>query len=77
MKSFDPYIKSLEESGRKIIGDTKIPRKAQVQKKQTLTPDEMGDPYEVFIKRTINDKPPKEDIVKELERFIKVKEKEI
>ena len=77
MKSFDPYIKQLEESGRKIIGDTKMPKKSVIHKKQELSPEQQGDPYEVFIKRTITDKPAKEDIVKELERFIKVKEKEI
>jgi hypothetical protein len=77
MKSFDPYIKQLEESGRKILSDTKTPKKSVVSKKQELSPEQQGDPYEVFIKRTIVDKPAKEDIVKELERFIKVKEKEI
>ena len=77
MNTYDANLKRMIDSGINLLSDTKMPRKANQVKKATVSPEDMGNPYEVFIKRTINEKPSKEDIIKELERFIKVKEKEI
>ena len=67
--------KDFKHSGRQLIEDTKIPRKATVKPhKLSSSPEESGDPHKVFTKRTIAEKPKKADVVKEFERFIKVAE---
>lgn len=63
------------KSGRKIIDDTKLP--ALKKGKKPIPPmDTMGetDPHRILVKRTIQDKPKKEELVKEFKRFIKIAE---
>lgn len=69
-------LRQFLSSGKQLIEDTKVPRKvsAKQQKAVQSKPEELGDPHKVFIRRTIQDKPKKAEIVKEFERFIKVEE---
>ena len=64
--------------GKKIIDDTKAPA-IKKGKKPIPAMDSVGetDPYRILTKRIIQDKPKKEEIVKEFRRFIKTKEDEM
>lgn len=78
----DATLKALMDSGRKVISDSKTPKLAQ-KKKQVSRDEALGvgpaetDPHRVFVKRTINEKPKKAEVVKDIERFIKQAEAEL
>lgn len=78
----DSTLKALMDSGRKVIADSKTPKMAQ-KKKQVSRDEALGvgpqdtDPHRVFVKRTINEKPKKAEVVKDIERFIKQAEAEL
>ena len=78
----DATLKSLMDSGRRILADTKAPKKPE-KKKQVSREEALGqgppetDPHRVFVKRTINEKPKKAEVVKDIERFIKMAESEL
>jgi hypothetical protein len=67
------YLSHLLKSGKVILSDTKIPaskeKREKIVKNSQEPPD--SDPHKAFIKKTITDKPKKEDVVKDFERFIK------
>ena len=67
------YLKQLLASGKTLLADTKIPaskeKREKVAKNAQEPPD--SDPHKAFVKRTITDKPSKEDVVKDFKRFIK------
>jgi hypothetical protein len=59
--------------GKVILQDTKMPAtkdKREKIAKNAQSPPE-SDPHRAFVKRTITDKPDREELVKDLERFIK------
>lgn len=67
------YLKQLLSSGKQLLSDTKIPatkeKRDKIAKNAQEPPD--SDPHKAFIKKTITDKPNKDEIVKAFERFIK------
>lgn len=69
------YLNEFFKSGKKIIDDTKVP--ALKKGKKPIPPmDAAGetDPHRILVKRTIQDKPKKEELVKEFKRFVKIAE---
>lgn len=68
------YLKDVMASGRVILGDTKIPKLSKQTKPSSVTEPPESDPHKIFVKRTINEKPSKKDVVEEMKRFIKVAE---
>lgn len=75
----DGNFKQFLESGKHLLSDTKTPK--QKPSKTAPTPAKMdepvGDAHDVFIKRTIKEKPSKKEIVEELKKFITVAERDI
>ena len=70
------YLDDVVKTGRKILLDTKAPRKVPVKGK-AISP--MGspaetDPHKIFVRRTIQEKPKKSVVVDEFKRFIKTAE---
>ena len=67
------YLKQFLASGKQLLSDTKIPatkeKREKVAKNATEAPD--SDPHKAFVKKDITDKPKKEDVVKDFQRFIK------
>lgn len=80
------YLKDLIASGKKILADTKQPRKPETVQKTPdgkkkpvppmNTPTE-SDPHKNFIKRTIQEKPKPKALVEELKKFIESAEAEL
>jgi hypothetical protein len=72
------YLGQMLSSGRKIIIDTKVPKKAKAPsnsiEKATIIEN---DPHKAFVRRCIAERPKKEDVVKELKRFIVAAEAEL
>lgn len=68
------YLKEVLSSGRAILGDTKTPKLNKQTKPSSVQESPESDPHKIFVKRAINEKPKKQDIVKEMERFIKAAE---
>lgn len=69
------YLNDFFKSGKKILEDTKSP----AIKKEKAKPPALGtptdsDPHKVFIKRMIQERPKKKDVVEEFEKFIKAAE---
>ena len=66
------YFKEFLASGRSLLTDTKTPRK-MAAKSRPIKKEHMGltetDPYKAFIKKVIDEKPPKKELVKEFKRF--------
>lgn len=72
------YLKEVLASGRRVLSDTKQPRKPPVQesKKPGILPNPAAgsgplekDPHKVFVKRAIKEKMKKAEIVEEVQRF--------
>ena len=72
------YLKEVLASGRKLLTDTKAPRKApvEVSKKPGQIPNPAAgssplekDPHKIFVKRAIKEKMKKADIKEEVQRF--------
>jgi hypothetical protein len=68
------YLKEVLSSGRAILGDTKTPKLKKQTKPSSVQESPESDPHKIFVKRAINEKPKKQDMVKEMERFIKAAE---
>lgn len=71
------YLKDILSSGRAILGDTKVPKPQGKTKPSSVTEPPESDPHKIFIKKTINEKPPKKDVVEQLKRFCKAAEDEL
>ena len=65
-------LREFLKSGKTLIGDTKL--KGTLKPKDRAKPDELGDPHKVFIRRTIQEKPKKAEIIEEFKKFIKISE---
>lgn len=68
----------MMEAGRRLLVDTKQrtpagAKKPNPSKDLMPTPDD-GDPYKVFVRRVIAERPKKDEILKDIHRFIKVAE---
>lgn len=66
-------LQALLKDGKTILTDTKVPagkeKREKIAKNAQAPPE--SDPHKAFVKRVITDKPGREDVVKEFERFIK------
>jgi hypothetical protein len=65
-------LKEFLKSGKVIITDTKT-RKV-IKAKDKAKPDEIGDPHKLFVRRCIQEKPKKSELIEEFKKFIKVEE---
>jgi hypothetical protein len=71
------YLKEVLASGRKILVDTKTPRKAlEPDKKSGKVPNPAAgsaphetDPHKIFVKRAVKEKLKKTEIVEEVQKF--------
>lgn len=68
----DGVLKEFLQSGRALLTDTKTPKTQSVKapKKGLETPVE-SDAHKVLIRRCIDEKISKKDVVEELKKFIK------
>lgn len=71
--SASQYLNEMMSAGKKILEDTKAPRrivkKGEKPKVASDAPTDT-DPHKVMIKRTIQEKPKKSDLIDEFKRFI-------
>lgn len=71
------YLKDMMKSGRKILGDTKTPKMTKATKPSSLGNTPESDPHKILVKRAIQDKPKKQELVEEFQRFIRAAEAEL
>ena len=70
----DAALREFLSSGKKLLQDTKAPRR--VLEKKTKTADPLTgevketDPHKVFVRRTIQEKPKKAEVITEFKKFI-------
>lgn len=73
----DATLRALQESGKRLLVDTKQRRTAGPKKpnpaKDLIEPAET-DPYRVFVRRVIAERPGKAEMLKDIHRFIKMAE---
>ncbi len=69
------YLQDILKSGKKIITDTKVPAK-MISKKKTSPMDIPAetDPHKLLIRRTIEEKPKKSELIEEFKKFIQAAE---
>tara|TARA_R110000822_G_scaffold204356_3_gene341092 strand:- start:407 stop:643 length:237 start_codon:yes stop_codon:yes gene_type:complete len=72
------HLEDFLKSGRKILDDTKTPAlpKKKGEKVKTLGvegPHET-DPHKILIRRTIQEKPKKKELIEEFQKFITASE---
>ena len=74
-------FKSFIESGRTLLKDTKLPRKMlgkkeKVSKAEVMTGVAPGNdnPYDVFVRKAINDKMKPKEVLEKINQFIEVEE---
>lgn len=76
----DTHFKEFLASGRTLLLDTKTPRKV-VPASRKIKKEDMGiaetDPYKAFVRRVVQEKPKKTEIVKELKRFAEAAESQL
>lgn len=81
MPELPAHLKDLFASGRVILSDSKQrkapapggkPKKGPATANLAAPPE--TDPYKIFIRKCVNEKIKKADMVKDIERFIKVAE---
>jgi hypothetical protein len=72
------YLLDLQKMGKQFITDTKTrPTKVAAKKIPALSEPAESDPHKAFIKRAIQEKPKKIDIVKQFKTFITAAEAEL
>ena len=76
MNTQDQGFLQFLQSGKKILTDTKTPKRAQVQTKKLAPPkpEEPLDPHQRFVKKCIADKPSKKVLIEFFEDIIKSEE---
>ena len=71
------YLRDLNTRGCKILDDTKTrPTKAAPKPPAITTPPET-DPHRAFVKRTIQERPKKAEVVEEIKKFIRQEEEKL
>ena len=80
-------LKDFLASGKKLLNDTKTPRKAPEPantKKGSLPNPALGsgepverDPHKLFIRRVVKEKPSKKEVVEQFEKFIEQAESQL
>lgn len=73
----DGTLKQFMESGRKLITDSKLPKQKPSKVAPAAESEPLGDPHQVFVRRTKKELPKKMEVVEELKKFIVVAEKNI
>jgi hypothetical protein len=72
------FLEDFYKSGRRIVLDTKQPKIKKTERpKDPMTgksPLPGNGAHETFIKRCINDKPSKKEVVEDIKRFIEAAE---
>ena len=63
------------KSGKKLLEDTKLPKLAPA--KNAKIPAVTGDPHKMFVRRTIQERPKKAEVVAELKKFISAAEEQL
>ena len=74
------YFNDLMTSGRKILEDTKTPKLIVKKGQKPIGPIDgpvESDPHKVMIRRTIQEKPKKADLIEEFKKFITAAEAQI
>ena len=69
-------LRNFLSSGKELLVDTKVRKKVVPEKGKKTLPEpakgssiDSSDPHEVFVKKSIADKPKKADIVKQIQKF--------
>ena len=70
-------LKDLANRGCKIVLDSKTRPVKNAPKPPAITTAPETDPHKAFIKRTIQERPKKADVVEELKKFIKQAEESL
>ena len=78
----DSNLRDFLASGKKLLVDTKAPRRAEAKKTVTKKDipglgDGETDPHKRFIKRIIKEKPKKKEILEQFQRWIQQAEDEL
>jgi len=82
----DEHFKHFLDSGKKLLTDTKAPRRmavAPVKGKKDTGPaqpkmsDVSDNPHALFVRRCVHEKPKKSDIIEQIKRFITVAEADL
>ena len=71
-------LKDMAASGRKLLTDTKVrkaPGKSPATKNLSAPPE--TDPFKIFIRRCTTERPAKDEVVKDIQKFIKAAEADI
>jgi hypothetical protein len=69
------FLHDFFKSGKKLIDDTKTPAVPKAKKKGIVTEvSTETDPHKILVRRTIQEKPKKIDLVEDFKRFIKTAE---
>ena len=73
------YLAHLLKAGKQILTDTKAPATKEKREKIAKNAQEApeSDPHKAFVKKTITEKPSKDTVVKDFERFIKEAESKL
>lgn len=79
MEQQNGYLSQVLKTGRKILTDTKAPATKEKREKiaQNAKEPVESDPHKAFIKKTITEKPKKEDVLKDFRRFIEEAESKL
>lgn len=72
------YLQDMIKSGKKIITDTKVPakmiEKGSKKKVSSMDTPVETNPHKMLIRRTIQEKPKKSELVEEFKKFIQAAE---
>ena len=73
------FVNDFLQSGRRLVVDTKQPKIRKTERPKDPNTGKPAlpvaqDAYQVFIKRCINDKPAKKEVVEDIKRFIEAAE---
>lgn len=71
------YLKDLNNKGCRILSDSKIRPVKAAPKPPPITSTPETDPHKAFIKRTIQERPKKAEVVEELMKFIRQEEEKL
>jgi hypothetical protein len=72
-------LKDMLSSGKRLLTDTRVRRTVTEQKKKgpatkNLAAPPETDPLKIFTRRGIDERPPKDEMVKDIKKFIKAAE---
>ena len=82
MAEIPAALKAVFETGRSLLTDTKQPKKpSPAGKKGPATKDLAGpietDPYKIFIRKCVDEKRKKADLVEDIKKMIKMAEDDL